>query len=312
MDPVAAQRGGLRLLVHDVVGVLAEARDHPVDAAVEIGRLGAGSREDEGRSRLVHEEAVRLVHDGVVQISQHQPVGVLHRVVTEVVETHLRVGRVGDIAGVGVSPLLAAHVVLDCADGEAQGLVDRGHPVPVSLSEVVVVGEQMSSLALQGVEIEGRHRDLRLSLPGPHLGNPAPVEHDGAHHLHVEVRHEVLPVIAQRIRPQLLFEALRLRQGHYRILRRHPLVAVDAEPDLAVPELPPGGLTHQGIGLDHEVVERLSPGQPVPKLVGLGPHLLVAELAHVRAKRVDPFDQAARSTQIASRRIEDRGEYGHW
>ena len=94
-------------------------------------------------------------------------------VISEVVETELVVGAVGDIGLIGLaagdgpqaSPRRILRLVvwveeeggfmLDAGYSYSQGVVDGPHPVVVSLGQVVINCNQMAALTAQGVEIEG-------------------------------------------------------------------------------------------------------------------------------------------------------------
>ena len=70
----------------------------------------------------------------------------------------------------------------------AEAEVVEGTPVPlgVALGQIVVDGDQVGALALQGVEIEGKGSHQGLALARLHLGDLALVENDAAQELHVE------------------------------------------------------------------------------------------------------------------------------
>ena len=96
---VGEGHGALLLVVLEVA--LADDRDDLVDLLVErravLGRAG----DDQRRARLVDEDRVHFVDDGVgVAALHHLGARVLH-VVAQVVEAELVVGAVGDVGGVG-------------------------------------------------------------------------------------------------------------------------------------------------------------------------------------------------------------------
>ena len=87
-------------------------------------------------------------------------------VVAQVVEAELVVGAVGDVGGVGLLAVTGrrlrqalvfgdsqsgskrkALVVLDAADGQAEGVVDLAHPLGVALGQVVVDGNDVDARA---------------------------------------------------------------------------------------------------------------------------------------------------------------------
>ena len=77
--------------------------------------------------------------------------------------------------------------MLQDADRKAEAVVDRAHPLRVTLGEVVVHRDEVGALAGEGVEIDGERGDERLAFTGLHLGDLALVEHRAAEDLHVEV-----------------------------------------------------------------------------------------------------------------------------
>ena len=109
----------------------------------------------------------------------------IFHIVAQIVEAELVVGRVGDVALIGVAALLVGQVGDDHPDAQAEEAVDLPHPFGVALGEIVVDGDDMDALAGQRVEIDRERRDQRLALAGPHLGDLAAVERDAADHLDV-------------------------------------------------------------------------------------------------------------------------------
>ena len=89
-------------------------------------------------------------------------------------------------ARVGPAALVRPHVALDEAGREAQGGVDRSHPLGVAPRQVVVEGEDVNAAA---VERPQRHRQRggeRLALAGLHLDDAAVRHGQPGHDLLVE------------------------------------------------------------------------------------------------------------------------------
>ena len=128
-----------------------------------------------------------LVDDGVMEGPMHHFFQPELHVVAEVVEAQLVVGAVRDVGGIGIPPLGIGQAVDDAADGEAEEAVDRAHPLGVAPRQVVVDGDHVHASRRQGVEIDRQRRDQRLAFAGLHLGDHAPVQHDAAEELHVEM-----------------------------------------------------------------------------------------------------------------------------
>ena len=135
-----------------------------------------------------------------------------HHVVTQVIEPELVVGSVSDIRPVGLPPSDRSEVaqagviqigvrveqvggvVLQHAHAEAQRVVYGPHPLGVALGQVVVHGDQMGTVALQRIEVEGQRSHQRLPLTGLHLRDLALMKDDTAQYLHVEVAQADAPL----------------------------------------------------------------------------------------------------------------------
>ncbi len=81
----------------------------------------------------------------------------------------------------------------DKTDFKTQKSVDLSHPLAVTLSEVVVDGDDMNAVARQCVQICGKRCNERLSFARFHLGDPALVQNDTADELAVEMSHSENP-----------------------------------------------------------------------------------------------------------------------
>ena len=91
------------------------------------------------------------------------------------------------------APLRLRHLRFDHADRQAEGLVNRLHPLGVAAGEVVVDRRQMAALAGQRVQIQRQRGGERFAFAGLHLDDRA-VEHgDAAQELHVEMPHVQRP-----------------------------------------------------------------------------------------------------------------------
>ena len=177
-------RAGLFVLLEILLDQL---RHQPVHPHVELGGVLGRPGDDQRRARLVDQDRVDLVDDGVVEGPlDHFLQAELH-VVAKVVEAELVVGAVGDVAGIGLAAFGVAQPVDDAADTEAEEAVDGAHPLGVALRQVVVDGDDVNALPLHRVQVDGEGRDQRLALAGLHLGDHAPVQDDAAQDLDVEV-----------------------------------------------------------------------------------------------------------------------------
>ena len=199
------ERGRAGLFVHDVVGVEAlvllgllvhagdgeplERAHKAVRLAVEVRALVALAGDDERRARLVYQYGVHLVHYGEGVTALHHLLLVDGHVVAQVVEAHLVVRAVGDVRGVGRAALFGGEPMDYEPHLEPHEAVHLAHPLAVALGKVVVHGDDVHSLAGDGVQIGREDGDERFALAGLHLRDAALVQHDAADELHAEGLH---------------------------------------------------------------------------------------------------------------------------
>ena len=236
--------------------------------------------------RLVDQDVVHLVHDGVVVAALHQPVQAVDHVIAQVVEAELVVRAVGDVRLVGFAPLdrlqeLEACVVaaplrveaervhgirlapaLDHGGGQPQKVIDRPHLLQAELGQVIVRRHEVHAAPRQRVQVQRQGGDQRFTFAGLHLRDLALVQHDPADKLHVEV---------------------------------------------AQADGPHGCLAHQRKGFRQDVVERFAFLEPSAELVRLGPQLGVAARLHLRLQRVDLLHRLAVFVQFALVGVAEHG-----
>ena len=173
---------------------------------VDIRGLLSRPRDDERRARLIDEDGVHLVDDGVVERPLHHLALVDDHVVAQIVEAELVVRAERHVAAVSELALGEIHIVRDEADGESEKAVEPPHPLAVALREVVVDRDHVDALARERVEIDGQRRDERLALTRAHLRDASVVQAHAADELHVEVAH------AEHAARSLAHDGERLRQ----------------------------------------------------------------------------------------------------
>ena len=163
--------------------------EREIERAVSIGRTG----DNQGCARLIDEDRVHFIDYRKVQFSLDFLLNRVRHVVAQVVKTKLVIGAVGHVTGVGVSALLRGQATDDDANAQAEKVVELGHPLRVTTSEIVVDRDDVYTSALQRVEIYRGRGDQRFTFTSAHLGNLAVVEHHAADQLHIEVAHAERP-----------------------------------------------------------------------------------------------------------------------
>ena len=204
-DTAGGEGRGARLLIDDIVRVQVLALlfllvdggiDHLLQAAHKVVRLAVEVRalvplagDDQRRARFIDQDGVDLVDDGEGVAALDHVFLIQGHVVAQIVETHLVVGAVGDVAGIGASSLLIGQAVDDQAHVQAEEAVYLSHPLAVAAGQIVVHRDDVNAFAGQGIEVGRKDGDQGFAFTGLHLGNAPLVEHDAADDLDREGLH---------------------------------------------------------------------------------------------------------------------------
>ena len=148
-----SRRDGVLCLVHLKVNVGRKAA-HGAGKVLVRGRgLVAHTRDDERGTRLVDEDGVDLVHDGVVMPTLDAHVAARNHVVAQVVKAKLGVGAIREVRLIRRLLHVRPHAVLKKAHTHAHAAIDLAHPLAVSAGQVVVDGNDVHALAGDGIEV---------------------------------------------------------------------------------------------------------------------------------------------------------------
>src|SRR5664280_629253 len=142
-------------------------------------RVTTGARDDKSCPSFIDEDVVDFVDDGKVESSllKHAVFRSGH-MISQVVEAELVICTIGDVGCVCSSTLFRRAVVLKEADRHAKEFIDRPHPGPITLGQVIVDGNKVPSMTHNGVEVQGTGGHERLPFAGLHLRDIAKVERD--------------------------------------------------------------------------------------------------------------------------------------
>ena len=145
-----------------------------------------GAGQHQRHQRLVDEHRVGLVDQRDVRVRRHQIVDVGDQLVAQHVEADLVDRGVGDVALVGLAPLVGRRVCGDPADGHAERLEQRAHPFGVAAGQVVVDRDDVHVAAAERVARRSDRARQRLALTGRHLDHVAGKHPQRAQQLDVE------------------------------------------------------------------------------------------------------------------------------
>ena len=158
-------------LVHLEVYIGREASNSTSEVLVGSRRLGASTRDNERRSRLIDEDGVDLVDDGIVVATLNAQARPRDHIVAKVIEAKLRVRAIGDICLIGRLLEIEPHAVLEQAHAKAHEAVDLAHPLAIAFCQIVVDGHDVYALAFKSVEVACKRGHQRLALARLHLGD---------------------------------------------------------------------------------------------------------------------------------------------
>ena len=116
--------------------LLVHQRNHKVLEVVKflLVAVGGGSADNERSPRVVNQDGVDFVDDGVVVAALHELGGFARHVVAQVVKTEFVVGSEGNVGQVGLAARFGVGAVLvDAVDTQSVKLVEGSHPLRVAL-----------------------------------------------------------------------------------------------------------------------------------------------------------------------------------
>src|SRR5690554_6676059 len=90
-------------IAFDVVGLSAQFGNQAIDAGVELGAVLRRAGNNQWGTRLINEDGIHLIHNGVIQPALNAIFRAQRHVVAQVIETVFVVGAVGDVGAIGFS-----------------------------------------------------------------------------------------------------------------------------------------------------------------------------------------------------------------
>ena len=158
-----------------------------VDLNIKIDRFIRGTRNNQRCAGLVNQNRVHFVNDGETQASLYLVRNMLSEIIAKIIKAEFIVSAVGDVRGVSC-PFLFRHLTaLDHANRHPEKFENRRHPARVPLSQVLVDGNNVHTIAGQCVEVSRQGRNQCFALTGAHFRNISLVQNDATNKLHIEV-----------------------------------------------------------------------------------------------------------------------------
>ncbi len=191
--PFFGEHGRPGFFVDDIIRVSCQPWDDGVDFVVEVGGFFRLSGNDQRCSGLVDQNAIDFIHDGIIEVSLNEAFLVELHVVSQIVETELVVGSIGDIQVIGGLAFVIVQTMKDAADRQPEEMIDRSHPFGVPPGQIVVDRNDMNAFAGQGVQIGRQGGGQGLAFTGLHFGDFSLMQHHTADELRIEMAHLQCP-----------------------------------------------------------------------------------------------------------------------
>ena len=177
------------------------------------------TRDDKWCTGIIDKHGVNLIDDGVVVLALYEVAWTDGHVVAEVVEAELVVCTEGYVGLVCLASVLRVRTVLVyTVDAQSVELIERSHPLRVTLSQIVVDSHHVNTVAGERVKEYRECGDEGLTLTGSHLGNLSLMEDNATEELNVVVYHLPFHVVATG-RPVVMVYGLVAVDGYEVVLR---------------------------------------------------------------------------------------------
>src|SRR3546814_19941283 len=82
--------------------------------------------------------SIDIVNDGEIEGALHHLPALIFHIVAQIIEAKFVIGRISDVGGISLSPLILAQVRHDHAGGKPKEAIDPPHPVTVATGEIIV------------------------------------------------------------------------------------------------------------------------------------------------------------------------------
>ena len=124
---------------------------HIIAQLIEFGRLSTLSGNNQWCSCLINQDRVDLIDDGIMQISLYQLLFIDYHIVTQIVETKLVIGDIGNVAVICGAALFFCGSVQYHTYGQSQKFMDFTHPAGITACQVIINRYDMDALAVQRI-----------------------------------------------------------------------------------------------------------------------------------------------------------------
>ena len=166
------------------------------------------SRYDQWCSRIINQDRINLIYNGIIVHTLHHVFDRMCHVITQIVKTKSIICSIGDISHVGFATFSRVwFVIINTVNTKTMELKDRCHPSAVSFGKIIIHSNQMNTIATQCVEVNRKRSNKCFTLTCLHFTNFTLMKDDSPNQLNVVVNHiprDLFACCVPRIEPRCL------------------------------------------------------------------------------------------------------------
>ena len=170
----------LLLFVQLIIRLGPKSPHKGVRPGIERRAVVARARDDERRARLVDQDGVHLVHNGIAKLPLHEILPMHLHVVAQIVKAEFVIRTIGDVRRIGALLCGDVRVAFQEPHRKAQKAVQPPHPFAVAPRQVFVDRDNMHAPPPKRVQAHGQRGHERLALARLHFRDIAVVQDDPA------------------------------------------------------------------------------------------------------------------------------------
>ena len=152
--------------------------------------FGCRSRNNQRRSCIVNQNAIRLIDHRIVMLSLNLLLRRMCHIVAQIIKTKFIVRSVGDVGQISQSTLIAVgSVVLKAIHAKSQEVEQGGIPFAITTCQVIVYGNHVNTTFSKGVEVGRKRTYQRFSFSRCHLRDFSAMQCNTTNQLNIVVDH---------------------------------------------------------------------------------------------------------------------------
>ena len=184
LDPSLGERHGAAFLIKVEI-IIDQQRDNLVGHLILV-RLGFGlTGNDQRRPCFIDQDRVNFVNNCKMVPALDHVFDTELQIITQIIKAEFIVGAVGHVCLIGKTAAFIRQIAGDTADGHPQPFIDAPHPCRIARCQIVIDGNDMHALAIQGIQKYRKGGNKGFALTGLHFRYLAAMKRNTAHQLDI-------------------------------------------------------------------------------------------------------------------------------